>query len=59
MQVLLFGFIGALLVVLRREIFRVQRRMGEMMLRLDKMADGESTPPPKEPQVRETIHAGH
>ncbi len=35
MQVLLFGFIGTLLVILRREIFRVQRRQGEMVHRLD------------------------
>lgn len=35
MQVLLFGFIGSLLVILRREIFRVQRRQGEILQRLD------------------------
>ncbi len=37
MQVLLFGFIGSLLVILRREIFRVQRRQGEMMQRLEQI----------------------
>ena len=37
MQVLLFGFIGSLLVVLRREIFRVQRRQGEILQRLGKI----------------------
>jgi dolichol-phosphate mannosyltransferase len=36
MQVLLFGFIGSLLVILRREIFRVQRRQGEILQRLDR-----------------------
>jgi len=35
MQVLLFGFLGSLLVILRREIFRVQRRQGEILQRLD------------------------
>lgn len=37
MQVLLFGFIGTLLVILRREIFRVQRRLGETLLQLDRI----------------------
>jgi len=37
MQVLLFGFIGSLLVILRREIFRVQRRQGEMLQRLEQL----------------------
>ena len=37
MQVLLFGFIGSLLVVLRREIFRVQRRQGDILQRLEKI----------------------
>lgn len=58
MQVLLFGFIGTLLVILRREIFRVQRRMGEMMLRLDQMADTEKTVQEEKTHVRETIRAG-
>ncbi len=35
MQVLLFGFIGSLLVSLRREIFRVQRRQGNILQRLE------------------------
>lgn len=42
MQVLLFGFIGSLLVILRREIFRVQRRQGEILQRLERM-DAAST----------------
>jgi glycosyltransferase involved in cell wall biosynthesis len=37
MQVLMFGFIGSLLVILRREIFRVQRRQGEMLQSLDRL----------------------
>jgi glycosyltransferase involved in cell wall biosynthesis len=37
MQVLLFGFLGSLLVLLRREIFRVQRRQGEILQRLDRI----------------------
>jgi len=52
MQVLLFGFIGSLLVILRREIFRVQRRQGEILQRLDKTgpeySDQEPMPSHKE-----------
>lgn len=40
MQVLLFGFIGSLLVILRREIFRVQRRQGEILHRLHRLDYG-------------------
>jgi dolichol-phosphate mannosyltransferase len=48
MQVLLFGFIGSLLVILRREIFRVQRRQGEILQRLDhfESVHQEETPVP-------------
>jgi dolichol-phosphate mannosyltransferase len=46
MQVLLFGFIGTLLVILRREIFRVQRRQGEILLRLNQI---DSTRPHEQP----------
>ncbi len=48
MQVLLFGFIGSLLVILRREIFRVQRRQGEILQRLDRFESvhQEKTPVP-------------
>ncbi|MEZ5359952.1 MAG: glycosyltransferase [Candidatus Zixiibacteriota bacterium] len=38
MQVLLFGFLGSLLVSLRREIFRVQRRQGEMIQQIENIA---------------------
>jgi len=41
MQVLLFGFLGSLLVILRREIFRIQRRQGEMMQMIRKMKNVE------------------
>lgn len=44
MQVLLFGFIGSLLVILRREIFRVQRRQGEILQRLDQIDSASQIP---------------
>jgi glycosyltransferase involved in cell wall biosynthesis len=37
MQVLLFGFLGSLLSALKREIFRVQRRQGTILQRLDRL----------------------
>ncbi len=43
MQVLLFGFLGSLLVSLRREIFRVQRRQGEIIQQIDKMSTTDKT----------------
>jgi hypothetical protein len=53
MQVLLFGFIGSLLVILRREIFRVQRRQGEMLQRLDKFDVATKTEPVEPEKDRE------
>lgn len=43
MQVLLFGFLGSLLVSLRREIFRVQRRQGEIIQQIEKMSTTDTT----------------
>ena len=37
MQILLFGFLGSLMVSLRREIFRVQRRQGEIIQKIEKL----------------------
>ena len=59
MQVLLFGFIGTLLVILRREVFRVQRRLGEMMLRLDRMESTTGSDAGKENSPQEKVHASH
>lgn len=53
MQVLLFGFIGSLLVTLRREIFRVQRRQGEILQRLDLLDDAPGKEPVQTEEKRE------
>ncbi|MFH1701150.1 MAG: glycosyltransferase [Candidatus Zixiibacteriota bacterium] len=45
MQVLLFGFLGSLLVSLRREIFRMQRRQGEIIQSIKKIENKD------EPQI--------
>lgn len=47
MQVFLFGFLGSLLVSLRREIFRVQRRQGEIIQQIDKISIKDSADTPK------------
>lgn len=54
MQVLLFGFIGSLLVILRREIFRVQRRQGEIIRRLEMTAPGYREKEPMPSQMEDT-----
>jgi hypothetical protein len=59
MQVLLFGFIGALLVVLRREIFRVQRRQGEMMLEIHRLESHANSEIAGTPETRKEVHVGH
>jgi dolichol-phosphate mannosyltransferase len=56
MQVLLFGFLGSLLVVLRREIFRVQRRQGEILQRLDRMDTGRQSISYDQSVKREEVH---
>ncbi|MCK5126377.1 MAG: glycosyltransferase [candidate division Zixibacteria bacterium] len=43
MQVLLFGFLGSLLVSLRREIFRVQRRQGEIIQQVNQLSEAKKT----------------
>jgi hypothetical protein len=58
MQVLLFGFIGALLVIVRREIFRVQRRQGEMLLHLHQLEQRTTPGEFQEQPKREKVHAG-
>ncbi len=59
MQVLLFGFIGSLLVIIRREIFRVQRRQGEMMQRLDQIDAIRKTEVPDNVPEKEKIDVTH
>jgi glycosyltransferase involved in cell wall biosynthesis len=55
MQVLLFGFIGSLLVILRREIFRVQRRQGEILQRLDHIDSLRTSVPTERQEIQEKI----
>jgi dolichol-phosphate mannosyltransferase len=59
MQVLLFGFLGSLLSALKREIFRVQRRQGTILQRIDRLEAGPQRDPVKGGKADEKTEASY